>query len=125
MSILNKLRLKNASDRLMEERLYEAVSAELHQGHRREGLWVKALAKSRGNEKAAISIYISLRVQSIIDENRISEMLASEVAAETARNEINDLEAQKKHEKRQIEEEKRRIKDLKKRVRRTGGKYID
>lgn len=51
-----------------EERLYEQVYEELSDNQIRIGLWTKALSESYGDEAAAKSIYIKLRVESIKEE---------------------------------------------------------
>lgn len=51
-----------------EERLYEQVYEEVSNNQIRTGLWAKALSESYGDEYAAKSIYIKLRVESIKDE---------------------------------------------------------
>jgi len=74
--MFKKTKAKLAASRLQEEKLYEAVFLEQASGVRREGLYNKALAFSDGNVEKANSLYIQYRVQSIKDENCISEFIA-------------------------------------------------
>jgi len=48
MGIFDKFKTSTAIDRLSEEKLYEQVAQELKAGKKREGIWVKAMAKSGG-----------------------------------------------------------------------------
>ncbi len=45
MGIFDKFKTSIAIDRLSEEKLYEQVGQELKAGKKREGIWVKAMAK--------------------------------------------------------------------------------
>lgn len=78
--MFKRLRLASATKRLLEEKLYEKVLQELAQGHRRDGLWARALAKSNGIEGKAKGLYIQYRVQSIKDEAEVFNAIADEVA---------------------------------------------
>lgn len=71
--MFGKFLASEASARLAEEKIYEMVSEELRSGTRREGLWMKAIAKSEGDEDRATAMYVELRVQSIKDEQEIRE----------------------------------------------------
>ena len=51
-----------------EEAFYEFVYKEIEEGKQRKGLWAKALADAKFEENKAKSLYIKLRVQSLIDE---------------------------------------------------------
>lgn len=62
-----------------DEKYYEAVVKELESGNPRPGLWAKAFAESSGNEVAARALYIKLRAQQLIDEDK-SKTLALERA---------------------------------------------
>jgi hypothetical protein len=68
MGIFDKFKTSTAIDRLLEEKLYEQVAQELKAGKKREGIWVKAMAKSGGDLNKAEALYIELRVQAIRDE---------------------------------------------------------
>lgn len=69
--------LSDAQARLMEEKLFEQVADELSRGERRNGLWLKALSMSDGSEVRASSLYIQLRIQSILDEGKIEHHLST------------------------------------------------
>jgi hypothetical protein len=73
MGIFDKFKTSTAIDRLSEEKLYEQVAQELKAGKKREGIWVKAMAKSDGDLNKAESLYIELRVQAIKDEQAIQK----------------------------------------------------
>jgi hypothetical protein len=77
MGIFDKFKTSTAIDRLSEEKLYEQVAQELKAGKKREGIWVKAMAKSGGDLNKAEALYIELRVQVIRDE-----ILATQKASE-------------------------------------------
>lgn len=64
-------------NRLIEEKIYEQVLREIESGLRRDGLWAKAIQRSRGNEQHAKALYIEYRVQSIKDEGKIAEALSN------------------------------------------------
>ena len=72
MGLFDKLKNQSAIDRMVEEQLYEQVATELRNGIKRDGLWLKSLEKSNGNEVKAKSIYIKYRIQSLIDEANIT-----------------------------------------------------
>tara|TARA_B110000114_G_scaffold116625_1_gene122231 strand:- start:139 stop:651 length:513 start_codon:yes stop_codon:yes gene_type:complete len=57
-----------AEKRLNEENLYEAVALEIGNGVKREGIWIKAFAKAKGDENLAKAYYVELRVQALRDE---------------------------------------------------------
>ena len=77
MGIFDKFKTSTAIDRLLEEKLYEQVAQELKASKKREGIWVKAMAKSGGDLNKAEALYIELRVQAIRDE-----ILATQKASE-------------------------------------------
>ena len=76
-----------AEKRLNEEDLYAAVAIEIGKGVKREGIWAKAFAKSKGDENLTKAYYIELRVQSLRDEITI-------YAKELKDNAMRDNEAQ-------------------------------
>ena len=80
-----KIKNISATQRLIEEKLYEQVTTELLNGQRREGLWAKAFANSDGCEHRAKSLYINYRVQSIRDEAELAQAAAEEMANERKR----------------------------------------
>jgi len=75
MGLFDKFKTSTAIDRLSEEKLYEQVAQELKAGKKREGVWVKAMAKSSGDLNKAESLYIELRVQTLKDESEIKNNL--------------------------------------------------
>ena len=89
---------KTAKDRLMEEQLYKKISDEKKAGYRRDGLWLKALSESNNDEYKAESLYVTLRLQSIIDEEIVcveqerQERMEREAKIEQERSEIEKLE---------------------------------
>ena len=64
--------IKNALNREIEEKLFEQAYAEIEAGIVRKGLMAKALAKSNGDVEKADALYLNLRVQSLIDEEKIA-----------------------------------------------------
>ncbi|MEH6550082.1 MAG: hypothetical protein V7744_08870 [Pseudomonadales bacterium] len=125
MKLFDKLRIRSASERLMEEQLYQVVVDELRQGQKREGLWAKAIARSDGSEDKAKSLYLKYRVQSIIDENKVAQVLAEDAIAKEEEQRMIEKEKIESDEKAEIAKEKHRIKLLKKALRQGGGKYIE
>ena len=73
MSFIDDLFKSNAESRLSEEIIYAEVLREIEAGVRRDGLWARAIANANGNDGAARSEYIKLRVQSLKDEIGIYE----------------------------------------------------
>ena len=78
--MFEKFRRKSALARLQEEKLYEQVLLELSTGHKRNGLWAKAIADCNGAEEKAESLYIRYRVQSMKDEIEITKEITEDVA---------------------------------------------
>lgn len=68
MSILDDIRLRGASARITEEMLFAEALREIESGHRRDGLWAKALADCQMQTQQAQARYLKLRVQSLRDE---------------------------------------------------------
>jgi hypothetical protein len=82
MSISDRFKNARILSRLIEEKIYEMVYQEMASGDRRDGLWLKAIQKSDGNEEKANSLYIEYRVQSIKDENEILSQIEKVVFGE-------------------------------------------
>jgi hypothetical protein len=61
-------------ERQLEEKLFDAVAAELASGTRREGLWLKAVADASGSESAARALYVRYRAQSMLDEAALQRL---------------------------------------------------
>ena len=76
--MFNKIKKNIIQSRKNEEWLYEKVLAEVESGNIRRGLYAKALSQSDGDEKKAQSIYLKLRVQSIIDDDEELRILQEE-----------------------------------------------
>jgi len=66
------------ASRVIDEKLYDIIAAELNVGVKKDGLWLKALAKARGNDERAAAEYITLRMQSLIDEIEIASLQSQE-----------------------------------------------
>lgn len=116
--MFNFFKKQNATARLVEEKLYEKAVFEVNAGDIRPGLWAKSLAHSGGDEVKAKAYYLTLRVQSMIDESEFEQAAANKAQA--------DISAKEKEEaKEQAELERQRIKRLKKNARAAGAKYIE
>jgi len=72
--MIDDLKKLFAERRLKDEAIYAHVLNEIESGHRRDGLWAKALADSKFNENETKSRYIKLRVQSIKDELDLAQI---------------------------------------------------
>lgn len=70
--MFEKFKRKTAANRLFEELLYEKALNEVESGQRRDGLWAKAFASSSGDEQKARALYLTYRVQSMLDELEIA-----------------------------------------------------
>ena len=117
MKLFKKHKLQSSLNRVKEEQLYEYVGKELQQGIKREGLWLKAIAKSNGNESLVQSLYIEYRIQSMIDSAELTQNIFEEINIQE--NETNNLNRE------QSVEERQRIKELKKRAKTAGAKYVE
>ena len=53
-----------------DERYYEIVSGELRAGQLKEGLWMKCLVESGGNEESAKLLYVKERVSQLVRTER-------------------------------------------------------
>ncbi len=87
-----------------EEALYEKIANELSQNIRKEGLWLKAIQNTDGNENRALALYIKYRSEAIKIENQKQKKLEEKLLSKTRK--------QKK-----LEEKKQRTLELKKRLR--------
>lgn len=74
---------------LSDEIYYEAVAAELRDGGRRDGLWLRSLADANGNEHEAIALYAKYRVEQL-KAAHLMEVVAQREAAETEAREQRD-----------------------------------
>lgn len=80
-----------------DEKFYQAVADELRSNRINDALWTKAIAKSMGDENKTKAVYIQLRVDQLMEEERrtqAKEKLQEEVGAEseagTGRGEAED-----------------------------------
>ena len=70
--MVDKKWFESSEDRLREIEFYDHVAQEIEGGFRIDGLWAKALAESKGDEKVAKGRYIELRVQMLKDESNVA-----------------------------------------------------
>jgi len=61
-----------AMSRVFEERLYELIANEISNNIISTGLYTKAVTESGGDKSKALSLYVKLRFQSMIDEINLS-----------------------------------------------------
>ena len=76
--MFKRFRTDIAKARLLEESYFNAVSNELENGIKRDGLWLKALTESNGDQEKAKAKYIKLRVQAMRDEDDIMQAAVDE-----------------------------------------------
>lgn len=82
MNWFNQWKSRAALDRIAEEKLYEAAYRELDSGHRRAGLWAKAVAKSEGSKEKTRSLYIQLLIQRYKDDSHLQAEIMREALNE-------------------------------------------
>lgn len=95
MKFISTLNTMLALSRKEDEKLFLAVHDELAKSKVNQGLWVKALSKSNGDENQAKAKYIKLRVQSMKDDmniKRASEEVISSVQQEMDNQEMGKIE---------------------------------
>ena len=63
-----------AQQRKEDEKLYELVAAELSKDQKNEGLWLKAMAATEGDENKTKARYVELRIQSLKDERELAKI---------------------------------------------------
>ena len=71
MSFFKKAKHAAIARRVLEEKFYEQALKEIETGRRRDGLWAKALQKSKGNDGETQALYIQYCVQALKDEAEI------------------------------------------------------
>ena len=87
--MFGRIRKDNLIARALEEDLYEVIAAELKDGVKKDGLWIKAISKAGGDKSRTESEYIKLRLQSLKDEMDIYASAQKAVGREeTVRKEI-------------------------------------
>lgn len=78
MGLIESIRAQGVSSRITEEMLYAEALREIEQGVRRDGLWAKALSRTKMNQNEAHALYLELRVQSLKDEIALLAMQQEE-----------------------------------------------
>lgn len=96
MSLFTQAKASRAASKIAEELTYEQVAAEVAAGAIRQGLWVKAISQSAGNEATAKARYIKLRVEMINAESELSEYAAEQAVKERRRAEKREAQAEMK-----------------------------
>lgn len=66
--IFSSFKSSAINKRKQEEEFYELVAKEIEEGKQRKGIWAKALAEYNFKDNKAKSLYLKMRVQSLIDE---------------------------------------------------------
>lgn len=79
MGLFDMFKRNAISNRYNDEKLYEIVLQEIENDQVRPGLWGKAFAESNGDLPVAKSLYMKLRVQSIIDDIEIERCQQAEL----------------------------------------------
>lgn len=106
MGLLDKYKVRDAAARLIEEQAYAQAVREVESGKRRDGLWGKALASAGGDVDAARAKYIELRVQSLIDEARVSQSIDDAISQSTDKEKQQRIREQNRAEKARKREER-------------------
>lgn len=73
-----KVKARLQAFQIPEEAYYEMAAKELEQGSMRKGLWLKAVAETGGNDAAARSKYLKLRVEALRSEAAVALAAAAE-----------------------------------------------
>lgn len=76
--MFKKFKAGLSAQRLIDEKLYELVAAEMSNDDIKIGLWTKATADAEGNENKIKALYIKYRVQAMQDEAKIESVLIEE-----------------------------------------------
>ena len=97
--MFKRFRTDEAKARLLEESYFNAVSNELENGIKGDGLWLKAFSESNGDHEKTKAKYIKLRVQAMRDEDDIMEAAVSEELK------VKQAEEARRHRERRREEE--------------------
>ena len=85
LGLSDKIRAKLAVTRVVGEGMWSVVYDELAKEIRRDGLWLIAKMESKGYGFARESIYIKLRVQSLVDEVNIENTVIAVIQSENAK----------------------------------------
>jgi hypothetical protein len=67
-----------------DEKFYEQVASELQGGNTKQGLWLKAETKARGDKDEARLLYIEWRVEQLTEEEREAQKKEEERSAKEA-----------------------------------------
>ena len=65
-------KISAARRRKDDEKLYEAVAEELSRDEKNEGLWLKAMAETDGDENKTKARYVDFRIRSLKDEKELA-----------------------------------------------------
>lgn len=84
--IFPSFRQSAAANRIAEQYVYEKVAQELEAGVRNNGLWLKALMLTDGDERKTEAEYIKLRVQSLVDEEVVADAIFQQQILEEEKN---------------------------------------
>ena len=82
MSFFSSAKAKLAASELAEEQLYVEAAEEVASGQIRQGLWVKAIAETGGDEAAAKAYYLKLRVEIMRAEAVVTDYAMKQAAGE-------------------------------------------
>ncbi|MEO6055118.1 MAG: hypothetical protein ABIP97_14005 [Chthoniobacterales bacterium] len=75
-----------------DDHYYEAVAAELQSQQMKPGLWARAYSQTQGDEAQTLAVYIQLRVQQLIEDDKRAAVLQRRLQQEKYR-----LQAELKH----------------------------
>jgi len=62
-----------------DEKYYQTVAEELRANRINDALWTKAIAKSQGDENKTKAMYIQLRVEQLVQEEKRSKLARTEL----------------------------------------------
>jgi hypothetical protein len=89
-----------------DEKFFEQVAAELEEGSRKKGLWLKAETKAQGDADKARLLYVEWRVEQLAEEEREVQRQKEEAELEAQREEGERLRLAEEERQRLVEEEK-------------------
>ena len=82
--------LSAAQKRKDDEKLYEIVAEEISREQRNEGLWLKAMAETEGDENKTKAKYVEFRIQSLKDERELNSKKRVKTTVETTEDTKSD-----------------------------------
>jgi uncharacterized protein YdaU (DUF1376 family) len=106
MKFFTKVAGLAAVARLNEEALYAQVHTEIEGGDIRQGLWLKALSDSDGNELKAKAKYAKARVKSLKDEAAIAKVVLEEQEQKSRERKIHEEIRREQQKEKKAEAEK-------------------